>query len=275
MDMGGARRPARRGAPGGGLRGRARPLAARRGAEPEPVKQLIGRRVLIVHGTERRSTDPELSYRLAERAKKVNRAGLPVRGPLRRARRCTSTAPKSSPSPRTSSSAPSSTAPTPARSPTPWRPRRPSACACPWPPASAAPYGHERRVCRERVPLERRCGPALPAAGGRARVPRGTAQARHPPRKSGAPGGAGDLRARPSDPSSPDGQPGPGLGGREPRHRHRGRAALTDRTLAPRPGCRPIRRGCSGDAVQHDRGRGERRCRPGRRRTAPSRASSA
>ncbi|WNI17412.1 alpha/beta hydrolase [Actinacidiphila sp. ITFR-21] len=42
-------------------------------AEPEPVKQLIGRRVLVVHGTDDESTDPELSYRLAERAKKVNR----------------------------------------------------------------------------------------------------------------------------------------------------------------------------------------------------------
>jgi hypothetical protein len=41
--------------------------------EPEPVKQLIGRRVLIVHGTEDDSTVPELSYRLAERVKKVNR----------------------------------------------------------------------------------------------------------------------------------------------------------------------------------------------------------
>jgi pimeloyl-ACP methyl ester carboxylesterase len=43
------------------------------GPEPEPVKQLIGRRVLIVHGTDDGATDPELSYRLAERAKKVNR----------------------------------------------------------------------------------------------------------------------------------------------------------------------------------------------------------
>jgi hypothetical protein len=41
--------------------------------EPEPVKQLIGRRVLLAHGTDDDSTDPELSYRLAERAKKVNR----------------------------------------------------------------------------------------------------------------------------------------------------------------------------------------------------------
>ncbi|MFB8027116.1 alpha/beta hydrolase [Streptomyces sp. NPDC056465] len=41
--------------------------------EPEPVKHLAGRRVLIVHGTNDARTDPELSYRLAERAKKANR----------------------------------------------------------------------------------------------------------------------------------------------------------------------------------------------------------
>ncbi|MFI0237134.1 alpha/beta hydrolase [Streptomyces sp. NPDC016845] len=40
---------------------------------PEPVKQLAGRRVLIVHGTDDRRTDPELSFRFAERAKKANR----------------------------------------------------------------------------------------------------------------------------------------------------------------------------------------------------------
>ncbi|MET8677736.1 alpha/beta hydrolase [Streptomyces sp. NPDC004647] len=40
---------------------------------PDPVKQLTGRRVLLVHGTNDERTDPELSYRLAERAKKVNR----------------------------------------------------------------------------------------------------------------------------------------------------------------------------------------------------------
>ncbi|MFI0998926.1 alpha/beta hydrolase [Streptomyces galbus] len=40
---------------------------------PEPVRQLAGRRVLIVHGTNDRRTDPELSFRLAERAKKANR----------------------------------------------------------------------------------------------------------------------------------------------------------------------------------------------------------
>lgn len=43
------------------------------GPEPEPVKQLIGRRVMVVHGTDDETTDPELSYDLAERAKKVNR----------------------------------------------------------------------------------------------------------------------------------------------------------------------------------------------------------
>ncbi|MFF7179591.1 alpha/beta hydrolase [Streptomyces sp. NPDC008121] len=42
-------------------------------AEPEPVRQLVGRRVLVVHGTNDARTDPELSYRLAERAKKSNR----------------------------------------------------------------------------------------------------------------------------------------------------------------------------------------------------------
>nr|WP_254706540.1 alpha/beta fold hydrolase [Streptomyces lunaelactis] len=42
-------------------------------AAPEPVKQLVGRQVLIVHGTNDARTDPELSYRLAERAKKSSR----------------------------------------------------------------------------------------------------------------------------------------------------------------------------------------------------------
>ncbi|MDX2642931.1 alpha/beta hydrolase [Streptomyces sp. NPDC001902] len=41
--------------------------------EPDPVKQLIGRHILIVHGTNDDSTHPDLSYRLAERLKKVNR----------------------------------------------------------------------------------------------------------------------------------------------------------------------------------------------------------
>ncbi|MFF1417364.1 alpha/beta hydrolase [Streptomyces sp. NPDC058280] len=44
-----------------------------RAVEPEPVRQLAGRQVMIVHGTTDARTDPELSYRLAERAKKVNR----------------------------------------------------------------------------------------------------------------------------------------------------------------------------------------------------------
>jgi dienelactone hydrolase len=39
----------------------------------EPVKHLVGRQVLVAHGTNDRRTDPELSYRLAERAKKINR----------------------------------------------------------------------------------------------------------------------------------------------------------------------------------------------------------
>ncbi|MEU6008180.1 alpha/beta hydrolase [Streptomyces sp. NPDC047453] len=42
-------------------------------ASPEPVRQLAGRRVLIVHGTNDERTDPELSFRFAERAKKANR----------------------------------------------------------------------------------------------------------------------------------------------------------------------------------------------------------
>ncbi|WUJ15079.1 alpha/beta hydrolase [Streptomyces sp. NBC_00390] len=39
----------------------------------EPVRQLAGRQVLMVHGTSDTRTDPELSYRLAARAKKSNR----------------------------------------------------------------------------------------------------------------------------------------------------------------------------------------------------------
>ncbi|MFG2558317.1 alpha/beta hydrolase [Streptomyces sp. NPDC048496] len=42
-------------------------------AEPEPVKHLLGRQVLLVHGTNDTRSDPELSFRLAERAKKTNR----------------------------------------------------------------------------------------------------------------------------------------------------------------------------------------------------------
>jgi pimeloyl-ACP methyl ester carboxylesterase len=40
---------------------------------PEPVKQLVGRRVMVVHGTHDERCDPELSFRLAARAKKANR----------------------------------------------------------------------------------------------------------------------------------------------------------------------------------------------------------
>ncbi|MER5931582.1 alpha/beta hydrolase [Streptomyces sp. NPDC002054] len=49
------------------------PEAAADGS-PEPVKQLAGRQVLIVHGTNDACTDPELSFRLAARAKKANRS---------------------------------------------------------------------------------------------------------------------------------------------------------------------------------------------------------
>lgn len=42
-------------------------------APAEPVRQLAGRQVLIVHGTNDERTDPELSFRLATRAKKANR----------------------------------------------------------------------------------------------------------------------------------------------------------------------------------------------------------
>ncbi|MEV5877130.1 alpha/beta hydrolase [Streptomyces sp. NPDC052101] len=42
-------------------------------APAEPVRQLTGRRVLIVHGTNDERTDPELSFRFAARAKKANR----------------------------------------------------------------------------------------------------------------------------------------------------------------------------------------------------------
>ncbi|KJY22651.1 MULTISPECIES: dienelactone hydrolase [Streptomyces] len=41
---------------------------------PEPVKHLSGRQVLIVHGTNDARSDPEVSFRLAERAKKANRS---------------------------------------------------------------------------------------------------------------------------------------------------------------------------------------------------------
>ncbi|MGK5632618.1 alpha/beta hydrolase [Streptomyces sp. URMC 123] len=42
------------------------------GDDPDPVKQLVGRRVLVVHGTQDVRADPELSFRYAQRAKKVN-----------------------------------------------------------------------------------------------------------------------------------------------------------------------------------------------------------
>ncbi|MFF9675670.1 alpha/beta hydrolase [Streptomyces eurythermus] len=42
-------------------------------APAEPVKHLVGRRVLIAHGTNDERTDPELSFRYAARAKKANR----------------------------------------------------------------------------------------------------------------------------------------------------------------------------------------------------------
>lgn len=42
-------------------------------AAPEPVKHLVGRPVLLIHGTNDARCDPELSFRLAERAKKSNR----------------------------------------------------------------------------------------------------------------------------------------------------------------------------------------------------------
>ncbi|MCK1795622.1 alpha/beta hydrolase [Streptomyces sp. XM4193] len=38
----------------------------------DPVRQLTGRQVLLAHGTDDRHTDPELSFRLAERLKKIN-----------------------------------------------------------------------------------------------------------------------------------------------------------------------------------------------------------
>ncbi|MET8573896.1 alpha/beta hydrolase [Streptomyces sp. NPDC005012] len=43
------------------------------GPEPEPVKQLASRQVLIVHGTDDARVAPDRSFRLAERIKKTNR----------------------------------------------------------------------------------------------------------------------------------------------------------------------------------------------------------
>jgi pimeloyl-ACP methyl ester carboxylesterase len=48
------------------------PWLTAEGVEHDPVRQLIGRRVMVVHGTYDRTTPPDLSFRLAERAKKVN-----------------------------------------------------------------------------------------------------------------------------------------------------------------------------------------------------------
>ncbi|MFD4790158.1 alpha/beta hydrolase [Streptomyces sp. NPDC058459] len=48
-------------------------LPAAGAGDAEPVKQLVGRRVLIAHGTNDERCDPELSFRMAARAKKVNR----------------------------------------------------------------------------------------------------------------------------------------------------------------------------------------------------------
>jgi hypothetical protein len=42
------------------------------GQDAEPVSHLVGRHVLIVHGTDDAACDPRLSYRFAERAKKIN-----------------------------------------------------------------------------------------------------------------------------------------------------------------------------------------------------------
>jgi len=44
----------------------------RESQESEPVSHLIGRHVLIVHGTDDGACDPHLSYRFAERVKKIN-----------------------------------------------------------------------------------------------------------------------------------------------------------------------------------------------------------
>jgi hypothetical protein len=64
-------------ASGAAVRGRAPVRGAETRAkqpvcETEPVRQLIGRHVLLVHGSDDEHTAPELSYRLAERAKKSN-----------------------------------------------------------------------------------------------------------------------------------------------------------------------------------------------------------
>jgi dienelactone hydrolase len=58
--------------PGANYRPPLRPGRTGGPADQEPVRQLLGRQVLFVHGTDDEHTDPELSYRLAERAKKAN-----------------------------------------------------------------------------------------------------------------------------------------------------------------------------------------------------------
>ncbi|MGX2995010.1 hypothetical protein JNUCC64_12035 [Streptomyces sp. JNUCC 64] len=77
-DLGGAGGPGSAEGPGGvgglGGPGSVGGLGGPGGAgAPEPVKQLVGRRVMIVHGTRDQRTDPELSFLLASRAKKANR----------------------------------------------------------------------------------------------------------------------------------------------------------------------------------------------------------
>jgi len=49
------------------------PAEGRRAPDPDPVGQLAGRRVLLVHGTNDARADPEQSFRFAERAKKASR----------------------------------------------------------------------------------------------------------------------------------------------------------------------------------------------------------
>lgn len=50
------------------------PLLPSRDDEPaEPVEQLVDRQVLVAHGTNDARSDPELSFRLTERAKKMNK----------------------------------------------------------------------------------------------------------------------------------------------------------------------------------------------------------
>ncbi|WP_329064214.1 alpha/beta hydrolase family protein [Streptomyces sp. NBC_01429] len=73
-ERGGDREPEAAGEPGGaGSASGSGGTGGGTSQEPEPVRQLVGRQVLIVHGTDDARTDPELSYRLAERAKKANR----------------------------------------------------------------------------------------------------------------------------------------------------------------------------------------------------------